>query len=99
MWQTGDHQLTKCERNEANSMLKKRFSKLNDAFDADHVNFWSQLSRLNNLMVIVNISMFFLTGLVIIFSPSIRWRVQVSWGWALSSQQPLSGTYGIIGLS
>ncbi|MFO7685184.1 MAG: hypothetical protein R6V60_03745 [Desulfobacterales bacterium] len=47
-------------------MLKKRFSKLNDAFDADHVNFWSQLSRLNNLMVIVNISMFFLTGMVLL---------------------------------
>lgn len=47
-------------------MLKKRFinTELSDAFDADHVNFWSNLSRLNNLMVIMNISMFFLTGLV-----------------------------------
>ena len=33
-------------------------------FDDDHVIFWSNLYRFNNLMVIVNISMFFLTGLV-----------------------------------
>lgn len=45
-------------------MLKIQFSKLEDAFDADHVNFWSNLSRVNSLMVIINISMFFLTGLV-----------------------------------
>lgn len=45
-------------------MLKKRYERLQHAFDADHVNFWSNLSRLNNLLVIVNISMFFLTGLV-----------------------------------
>ena len=45
-------------------MLKSRYSRLESAFDADHVNFWSNLSRLNNLMVIMNISMFFLTGLV-----------------------------------
>ncbi len=40
------------------------YSKLSTAFDADHVNFWSNLSRVNNLVVIMNISMFFLTGLV-----------------------------------
>lgn len=45
-------------------MLKHRISRLNAAFDADHANYWSHLSRLNNLLVIVNISMFFLTGLV-----------------------------------
>ena len=45
-------------------MLKNRISKLRDAFDADHVLFWSSLSRQNNLVVIMNISMFFLTGLV-----------------------------------
>lgn len=45
-------------------MLKNRFSKLSDAFNADHVLFWSTLSRQNNLVVIMNISMFFLTGLV-----------------------------------
>jgi hypothetical protein len=28
------------------------------------VNYWSNLSRSNNLLVIMNISMFFLTGLV-----------------------------------
>ena len=45
-------------------MLKNRYERLQHAYDADHVNFWSNLSRLNNLLVIVNISMFFLTGLV-----------------------------------
>ncbi len=33
-------------------------------FTADYAVYWSNLSRLNNLLVIVNISMFFLTGLV-----------------------------------
>ncbi|MCP3952503.1 MAG: hypothetical protein GY697_09855, partial [Desulfobacterales bacterium] len=45
-------------------MLKKRSKKLDSAFDADHVNFWSNLSRVNNLLVLMNISLFFLTGLV-----------------------------------
>ena len=45
-------------------MLKARYEKLKIAFDIDHVIFWSNLSRLNNLLVIMNISMFFLTGLV-----------------------------------
>jgi hypothetical protein len=45
-------------------MSIKRYSRLEDVFDADHVIFWSNLSRLNNLMVILNISMFFLTGLI-----------------------------------
>ncbi|MFO7713841.1 hypothetical protein [Desulfosarcina sp.] len=44
--------------------MKAQYSRLESVFDADHVNYWSNLSRLNNLMVIVNISMFFLTGLV-----------------------------------
>ncbi len=44
--------------------MKYRFSKLGKAFDVDHRNFWSHLSRVNNMMVIMNISMFFLTGLV-----------------------------------
>lgn len=58
--------MTQYQRKEASQMVKNRFSysKLSAAFDADHVNFWSNLSRLNNLMVIMNISMFFLTGLV-----------------------------------
>lgn len=34
------------------------------AFCRDHVLFWSNLSRLNGLLIIMNISMFFLTGLV-----------------------------------
>ena len=33
-------------------------------FADDYVLYWSNLSRLNNLLVIINISMFFLTGLV-----------------------------------
>jgi hypothetical protein len=45
-------------------MMKAYYSRLESGFDADHVNYWSSLSRFNNLMVIVNISMFFLTGLV-----------------------------------
>lgn len=45
-------------------MLRIRNEKLKKAFELDHVIFWSNLSRLNNLLVIMNISMFFLTGLV-----------------------------------
>lgn len=45
-------------------MLKHYYEKTQDVFDIDHANYWSNLSRLNNLLVIVNISMFFLTGLV-----------------------------------
>ena len=45
-------------------MLKNRYEKLEKAFDADHVIFWNHISRLNNLLVIMNVSMFFLTGLV-----------------------------------
>jgi len=43
-------------------MLKNRYGIWNNGFKADHVNFWSPLSRFNNLLVIMNISMFFLTG-------------------------------------
>jgi len=45
-------------------MPETRYEKLDTAFDADHMNFWGNLSRVNNLLVIMNISMFFLTGLV-----------------------------------
>ena len=45
-------------------MLKHRYEKIQSLFDIDHASYWSNLSRLNNLLVIVNISMFFLTGLV-----------------------------------
>lgn len=34
------------------------------SFERDHVLYWSNLSRVNNVLVIMNISMFFLTGLV-----------------------------------
>ena len=45
-------------------VLEHTFEKTGATFNTDHVNFWSNLSRLNNLLIIVNISMFFLTGLV-----------------------------------
>jgi hypothetical protein len=45
-------------------MLKHRYGIWENSFDANHANFWSHLSRFNNLLVIMNISMFFLTGLV-----------------------------------
>lgn len=35
-----------------------------DFFQKEHVLFWSNLSRMNGLLIILNISMFFLTGLV-----------------------------------
>ena len=46
-------------------MPNQRLEKLQHAFDTDHANYWSILSRINNLLVIMNISMFFLTGLVV----------------------------------
>lgn len=45
-------------------MIRAHYQEWQANFDTDHVNFWSNLSRFNNLMVIMNISMFFLTGLV-----------------------------------
>jgi len=45
-------------------MPETHYEKLDTAFDADHMNFWGNLSQVNNLLVIMNISMFFLTGLV-----------------------------------
>jgi len=39
-------------------------AKRKTAFTTDYVLFWTNLSRLNGLLVILNISMFFLTGLV-----------------------------------
>jgi hypothetical protein len=45
-------------------MLKHRYEIWENSFDGNHVNFWSHLSRFNNLLVLMNISMFFLTGLV-----------------------------------
>jgi hypothetical protein len=45
-------------------MIKNRYRIWEKSFTADHAIFWSNLSRLNNLMVVMNISMFFLTGLV-----------------------------------
>ena len=45
-------------------MLKKKYLQLRTSFKADYAIFWGNLSRLNNLLVVMNISMFFLTGLV-----------------------------------
>ncbi len=45
-------------------MFKKDLLKLKETFVQDHGIFWNNLSRWNNLMVIINITMFFLTGLV-----------------------------------
>lgn len=38
--------------------------KADEWFSIEHVLFWSNLSRLNGLLIILNISLFFLTGLV-----------------------------------
>ena len=45
-------------------MRRQRYHHLQHLFSAHQVLYWSNLTRLNNLLVIVNISMFFLTGLV-----------------------------------
>jgi hypothetical protein len=45
-------------------MLKKIKDKTHNAFIRDSGNHWSSLSRLNNLLIILNISLFFLTELV-----------------------------------
>jgi hypothetical protein len=45
-------------------MPNHRFETFQLAFDTDHAHYWSNLSRINNLLVIMNISLFFLTGLV-----------------------------------
>lgn len=45
-------------------MLKNVSAMWERCFTADHAVFWANLTRLNNLLVIMNISLFFLTGLV-----------------------------------
>jgi len=45
-------------------MLKNGWAKIATSFGSDHAVFWGHLSRLTNLLVVMNISMFFLTGLV-----------------------------------
>ena len=45
-------------------MWKRGDPQMGSGFETAHTHYWSNLSRLNNLLVIVNISMFFLTGLV-----------------------------------
>ena len=38
--------------------------KIDESFGNNMVIFWANLSRLNNLLIIVNITMFFLSGLI-----------------------------------
>ena len=45
-------------------MWKNAYSTWERLFVSDHAVLWGNLSRLNNLMIIMNISLFFLTGLV-----------------------------------
>jgi hypothetical protein len=45
-------------------MQKKSYSHWAYFFVSDHAVLWANLTRLNNLLVIMNISLFFLTGLV-----------------------------------
>lgn len=44
--------------------MNTSFAKQSSAFTGNYVLFWTNLSRLNSLLVILNISMFFMTGLV-----------------------------------
>lgn len=45
-------------------MFKSKTKSIRCAFANGYAIYWSNLGRLNNLLIIVNISMFFLTGLV-----------------------------------
>lgn len=42
--------------------MKCQYLGMVGVFDADHVNYWSNFSRSNNLMVIMNISLIFSDG-------------------------------------
>ena len=44
--------------------LNKRFKKLNDLFEKQMAIYWSNLSRTTNLLILLNISLFFVTELV-----------------------------------
>ena len=45
-------------------MRSSWYQRQQKSFEKDHQFFWSNLSRINNLLVILNVSMFFLTGLI-----------------------------------
>lgn len=45
-------------------MLLIGYRKAEESFRAEHILFWSNLSRMNSLLIVLNISLFFLTGLV-----------------------------------
>lgn len=53
-------------------MSTSSFKNRDAAFAADHVLFWTNLSRLNGVLVILNISMFFLTGLEVEASKPVK---------------------------
>ena len=53
-----DHK--QCNLKGGGLMLKKKYSQLGSSFKADYAIFWSDLSRLNNLLVVMNISMIFI---------------------------------------
>ncbi len=44
--------------------LQAHYNRMQLFFSQEYTTLWGNLSRFNNLMIIVNISMFFLTGLV-----------------------------------
>jgi len=45
-------------------MDKSKYFRIDESFRNYMMIFWANLSRLNNLLIIVNITMFFLTGLI-----------------------------------
>ena len=45
-------------------MFKSIINKMHEGFIRDSMNLWANLSRMNNLLIILNISLFFLTELV-----------------------------------
>ena len=45
-------------------MWKSAYTAWERLFISDHAVLWGNLSRLNNLLIVMNISLFFLTGLV-----------------------------------
>ena len=61
-------------------MLNNRYENLDSSFDADHMNFWSNLSRVNNLLVIMNISMFFLPSTIETLLRCYWWQPEPPWG-------------------
>ena len=62
-----DKMVKRCKVNwksERSDTMNGHYARWQSFFVNDHAHFWSNLGRLNNLLAIMNISMFFLTGLV-----------------------------------